>query len=83
MKKFLKISAQLSINFFPFYNNKIIKLLFKKLENGEPKGKEVAMFVGGCVRNHLKSKKIEDIDIATIFTPDELKKNYLILSLKL
>ena len=26
------------------------------------------MFVGGCVRNHLKVKKIEDIDIATIFT---------------
>ena len=32
------------------------------------------MFVGGCVRNYLKSKKINDIDIATIFTPDELKK---------
>ena len=29
------------------------------------------MFVGGCVRNHLQSK-IEDI--ATIFTPDEVKK---------
>ena len=32
------------------------------------------MFVGGCVRNYLQSKKIFDIDIATIFTPDELKK---------
>ena len=32
------------------------------------------MFVGGCVRNFLKSKKVEDIDIATIFTPSELKK---------
>ncbi len=60
--------------FFPFYNSKDIKLLFKNLENGEPKGKEVAMFVGGCVRNYLRYKKIDDIDIATIFTPDELKK---------
>ena len=32
------------------------------------------MFVGGCVRNYLQSKKIDDIDIATIFTPDEIKK---------
>ena len=32
------------------------------------------MFVGGCVRNYLQLKKIGDIDIATIFTPDELKK---------
>ena len=28
-------------------------------------------------------KKIEDIDIATIFTLDELKKNYIIQNLKL
>ena len=32
------------------------------------------MFVGGCVRNYLQSKKITDIDMATIFSPDELKK---------
>ena len=32
------------------------------------------MFVGGCVRNFLQSKKIVDIDIATIFTPLEIKK---------
>ena len=32
------------------------------------------MFVGGC-RNFLQSKKIVDIDIATIFTPLEIKKN--------
>ena len=49
-------------------------MLFKNLEIGEIKEKEVAMFVGGCVRNYLQSKKIEDIDIATIFTPDEIKK---------
>ena len=32
------------------------------------------MFVCGCVRNHLLSKKIDDIDIATIFTPNQIKK---------
>ena len=48
--------------------------MFKNLEDGETTGKDVAMFVGGCVRNHLQSKKIDDIDIATIFTPEELKK---------
>ena len=32
------------------------------------------MFVGGCVRNYLQSKKIVDIDMATILTPDEIKK---------
>ena len=32
--------------FFPFYNNKEIKLLFQNLEDGESKEKEVAMFVG-------------------------------------
>ncbi len=75
MKKFFEnLSTSLNKYFFPFYNSKDIKLLFKNLENGEPKNKEVAMFVGGCVRNFLQSKKVEDIDIATIFTPSELKK---------
>tara|TARA_B100001564_G_scaffold68981_2_gene54565 strand:- start:75 stop:1340 length:1266 start_codon:yes stop_codon:yes gene_type:complete len=60
--------------FFPFYNSKDIKILFQNLESGEPRDKEVAMFVGGCVRNYLGSKKIDDIDIATIFTTDELRK---------
>ena len=71
---FKNLTSKLNNYFFPFYKTKEIKLLFKNLEDGESKNKEVAMFVGGCVRNHLQSKKIEDIDIATIFTPDELKK---------
>ena len=75
MKKLIEnLTSTINKYFFPFYNSKDIKLLFKSLEHGEIKGKEVAMFVGGCVRNHLQSKKIEDIDIATIFTPSELKK---------
>ena len=75
MKKFItNLTLNFTNYFFPFYKHKDIKLLFEKLEEGERKDKEVAMFVGGCVRNHLQSKKIEDIDIATIFTPNELKK---------
>ena len=77
MKKFIKnLTFTINKYFFPFYKSKDIKLLFKNLEEGMPKEKEVAMFVGGCVRNFLQSKKIGDIDIATIFTPDDLKKKF-------
>ena len=75
MKKFIEnLTSSISKHFFPFYKNKDIKLLFKNLEQGKSNDTEVAMFVGGCVRNYLQSKKIGDIDVATIFTPDELKK---------
>ncbi len=73
-KKIKNLVIKIKKYFFPFYNSKNIKLLFKNLEIGESKEKEVAMFVGGCVRNYLQSKKIVDIDMATILTPDEIKK---------
>ena len=73
-KKIENLVSNIKKYLFPFYNSKNIKLLFKNLEKGESKKKEVAMFVGGCVRNYLQSKKIVDIDMATIFTPDEIKK---------
>ena len=60
--------------FFPFYNNKDLKYLFEKLQEGFPKEKVVARFVGGCVRKHLSDEKIDDIDIATILTSDEIKQ---------
>ena len=65
--------------FFPFYKSKNIKKLFNILEKNEKKtGKnsEVAMFVGGCVRNFLTNENIEDIDIASIFSPEELKEKF-------
>jgi len=34
------------------------------------------MFVGGCVRNFLNNEEIDDIDIATIFSPLELKEKF-------
>ena len=34
------------------------------------------MFVGGCVRKHILNQKIDDIDIATTLTPDEIIKRF-------
>ncbi|MDB5456437.1 MAG: Polynucleotide adenylyltransferase region, partial [Caulobacter sp.] len=35
-------------------------------------GEGCARFVGGCVRNSLMRQPIDDIDIATVLTPDEI-----------
>jgi len=48
------------------------KSIFSILEN-QDKGNKL-MFVGGCVRKLLKKELINDIDIATNLSPDELKK---------
>ena len=58
---------------FPFYKEKNIREILKIL-NAERKNE--AMLVGGCVRNFLNNEKIGDIDIATIFTPDEIIKKF-------
>ena len=59
---------------FPFYKSKDIKKLFNILEKGKEKNTQVAMFVGGCVRKFLTNEDIDDIDIASIFSPDELRE---------
>jgi poly(A) polymerase len=61
---------------FPFYKSKDIKKLFYILEKGKKKDNHVAMFVGGCVRKFLNNETIDDIDIATIFSPKELKEKF-------
>ena len=38
---------------FPFYKKKEIKKIFKILESGKVSNENVAMFVGGCVRNYI------------------------------
>ena len=63
-------------NFFPFYKNKELKLVFKILQQGFPKDKITSRFVGGCVRKHLSNEKIDDIDIATILTTDEIQERF-------
>jgi poly(A) polymerase len=62
--------------FFPFYKSKDIKNLFTILEKGKSKDKQVAMFVGGCVRKFLNNEDIDDIDIATVFSPEEIKEKF-------
>ena len=62
--------------FFPFYKNSEIKFVFKKLQQGFPKKQPVAMFVGGCVRKYLSNEDIDDIDIATSLTTDQIKEKF-------
>ena len=62
--------------FFPFYKSKEINKIFNILEKDKPGNLRTAMFVGGCVRNFILNEKIDDIDIATVFTPEEIKKKF-------
>ena len=63
-------------NFFPFYKNKELKFVFNKLQEGLPKDTVAARFVGGCVRKHFSNDEIDDIDIATILSSDEIKEKF-------
>ncbi len=68
---------------FPFYKDKELKYIFNKLQEGTPNQKVVARFVGGCVRKHLTNEKIDDIDIATILTTDQIKERLKDTNLKI
>jgi poly(A) polymerase len=63
-------------NLFPFYKNKELKFVFKTLQEGFEDTTVVARFVGGCVRKHITNDVIDDIDIATILTADEIKERF-------
>ena len=52
------------------------------MQEGAPKDKVVARFVGGCVRKFLLKEKIDDIDIATILTTDQIKEKLRDTNLK-
>ena len=69
-------------NLFPFYKNKEIQYVFNKLQEGFPTDTIVARFVGGCVRKHLSNDEIDDIDIATILSSDEIKEKLKNTNLK-
>ena len=62
--------------FFPFYRNSELKFVFKKLQQGFSDEPKVAMFVGGCVRKYLSNEEIDDIDIATSLTTDQIKEKF-------
>ena len=62
--------------FFPFYKSKNIVNLFSILEKDKLKDSQVAMFVGGSVRKFINDEIIDDIDIATTFSPEEIKEKF-------
>ena len=70
------IIKKISRTFFPFYKNSEIKFVFKKLEQDNINEQRLAMFVGGCVRKYLSNKEIDDIDIATVFTTEQIKAKF-------
>ena len=78
----LNLIKKLKRTFFPFYKNEDLKFIFKKLQDGVPKEKVAARFVGGCVRKYLSNEKIDDIDIATILTTDQIKEKFKDTNLK-
>ena len=63
-------------NLFPFYKNKELKFVFNKIQEGFSSDIVTARFVGGCVRKHLSSDEIDDIDIATVLTSNEIKEKF-------
>ena len=63
-------------NLFPFYKNKELRFVFNKLQEGFSKEIVTARFVGGCVRKYLSNDEIDDIDIATILSSDDIKKRF-------
>ena len=70
----LNFIEKIKNTFFPFYKNKELRFIFKKLEQGSTKDKTVVRFVGGCVRKYLSGEKIDDIDVATILTTEQIKE---------
>ena len=58
-------------NFKDLKNLEATKSIFSVLENQDKSNK--LMFVGGCVRKLLNKESVNDIDIATNLSPDELK----------
>ena len=76
LNKSFNIIKKIKRNFFPFYKNKELRFVFRKLQEGLPKDTIAARFVGGCVRKHLSNDEIDDIDIATILSSDDIKEKF-------
>ncbi|MDC0903174.1 CCA tRNA nucleotidyltransferase [Pelagibacteraceae bacterium] len=72
----LSFIQKIKNKFFPFYKNSDLKFVFIKLQEDFPAQSKTAMFVGGCVRKYLLKHKIDDIDIATSLTTDQIKEKF-------
>ena len=76
LKKIFNLTNKIKRVFFPFYKDKELKFVFQKLQEGFPNDKITARFVGGCVRKYLSNDDIDDIDIATILSSQEIKERF-------
>ena len=76
LEKVFNLINRIKTVFFPFYKNKELKFVFQKLQEGLPNDKIAARFVGGCVRKYLSNDDIDDIDIATILSSEEIKERF-------
>jgi len=72
----LSFIKKIKRNLFPFYKDKELQFVFNKFQEGFSADTTVARFVGGCVRKHLSSDEIDDIDIATVLTSNEIKEKF-------
>mgnify|MGYP001499809533 CR=1 FL=1 len=63
-------------NLFPFYKDKELKFVFKKIQEGSSADTVTARFVGGCVRKYLSNDNTDDIDIATTLSADQIKEKF-------
>ena len=77
-----KFFSKIKNKIFPFYKKSDLKYVFKKLDEISNKSSKSAMFVGGCVRKYLKNQNIDDIDIATLATTEQIKIYLKTLDLK-
>ena len=79
----LNFIKKIKRNFFPFYKNKELQFIFKKLQGDLPTETVAARFVGGCVRKYLSNDEIDDIDVATILSTQEIKEKLKNTKLKI
>ena len=71
-----KFIQKVKKSLFPFYKNNELQFVFNKLQEGFPKETITARFVGGCVRKYLSDDEIDDIDIATILSSNDIKEKF-------
>ena len=76
LEKVFNLINRIKRVFFPFYKDKELKFVFQKLQEGLPNDKIAARFVGGCVRKYLSNDVIDDIDIATTLSSEEIKERF-------
>ncbi len=65
-----KISSDKDLKFLDLKNNKGVNKIFGAINNYNETSE--IRFVGGCVRKILNDEKIDDIDLATNLTPDQV-----------